>query len=215
MNGSNVDALIIDFGGVLTTPLQDALAGFAEALGIELQDLVRVALGLYTGTDDRLVHDFETGAISEEEFAEGFAARLEEASGVQVPPEGLVQRMFAVDLEEDMWSAVETIKSAGFKTALLSNSWGTSLYPRTRLAGIFDSLVISGEVGMRKPDPRIYALALEQIEVEAQRSVFVDDHPGHLAAATALGMATILHRSPEETIAELESVFGVSLVGQR
>lgn len=215
MNGSKLDALIIDFGGVLTTPLQDALAGFAEGLGIELQDLVRVALGLYTGTEDRLVHDFETGVISEEDFAQGFVARLQEASGVRVPPEGLVQKMFAVDLEEDMWSAVEAIKSAGFKTALLSNSWGTSLYPRARLADVFDSLVISGEVGLRKPDPRIYALALDRIEVEAQRSVFVDDHPGHLAAASALGMSTILHRSPGETIAELESVFGVSLVDQR
>lgn len=215
MNGSNIDALVIDFGGVLTTPLQDALAGFAEGLGIELQDLVRVALGLYTGTEDRLVHDFETGVILEEDFAQGFAARLQEASGVRVPSEGLVQKMFAVDLEEDMWSAVEAIKSAGFKTALLSNSWGTSLYPRARLADVFDSLVISGEVGMRKPDPRIYALALDRIDVEAQRSVFVDDHPGHLVAASALGMSTILHRSPGETIAELESVFGVSLVDQR
>jgi putative hydrolase of the HAD superfamily len=215
MNGSNVDALIIDFGGVLTTPLQDALGVFAERLGIELQDLVRVALGLYTGTEDQLVHDFETGAISEEDFAKGFAARLQEASGVRVPPEGLVQKMFAVDLEEDMWSAVATIKSAGFKTALLSNSWGTSLYPRARLTELFDALVISGEVGMRKPDPRIYALALERIQVEPPRSVFVDDHPGHLAAATALGMSTILHRSPGDTIAELESAFGVRLVDQR
>ena len=154
MNGSNIDALIIDFGGVLTTPLQDAMAVFAESQGIELQDLVRVALGLYTGTEDRLVHDFETGAISEEDFAKGFAARLQEASGVRVSPEGLVQRMFAVDLEEDMLSAVGAVKAAGFKTALLSNSWGSSLYPRARLAVLFDALVISGEVGMRKPDPR-------------------------------------------------------------
>lgn len=215
MNGSNIDALIIDFGGVLTTPLQDALGVFAERSGIELQDLVRVALGLYTGTEDRLVHDFETGAISEADFATGLAARLQEATGVRVSPEGLIQKMFAVDLEEDMLSAVATVKASGFKTALLSNSWGSSLYPRARLADLFDSLVISGEVGMRKPDPRIYELALERIQVEPPRSVFVDDHPGHLAAARTLGMLTILHRSPKETIAELESVFGVRLVDQR
>lgn len=215
MNGSNIDALIIDFGGVLTTPLQNALASFADELGIELQDLVRVALGLYTGTEDRLVHDFETGAISEVDFAEGFAARLEEASGVRVSPEGLVEKMFAVDLEEDMLSAVATVKAAGLKTALLSNSWGSSLYPRERLTELFDSLVISGEVGMRKPDPRIYALVLDRIHVEPHRSVFVDDHPGHLAAARELGLLTILHRSPAETIAELESLLGVGLLGQR
>ena len=119
MSGSKIDALVIDFGGVLTTPLQDALAAFGEETRIELQDLVRVALGLYTGTEDRLVHDFEIGAISEEEFGAGLATRLQKATGVRVSPHGLVARMFAVDLEENMLSAVAAIRGAGFKTTLL------------------------------------------------------------------------------------------------
>ena len=217
MSEPNIDALVIDFGGVLTTPLQDALAAFAEEVGIELQDLVRVALGLYTGTDDPLVHDFEVGAISEGEFEAGLATRLQVTTGVRVSPQGLIARMFAVDLEEDMLYAVAAIKGAGFKTALLSNSWGSSLYPRARLVDLFDEVVISGEVGMRKPDPRIYALALERIQVAPQRSVFVDDHPGHLAAAHDLGLMTLLHRSPRQTIEELEALLGVDLrdEGQR
>ncbi|MDQ5816065.1 MAG: HAD family phosphatase [Actinomycetota bacterium] len=217
MSESNVDALVIDFGGVLTTSLQDALAAFAESAGVELQDLVRVALGLYTGAEDPLVHDFEIGAISDEEFGAGLSARLHEVSGVRVSPYGLVARMFAVDLEEDMLSAVAAIRRAGFKTALLSNSWGSSLYPRDRLVDLFDAVVISGEVGMRKPDPRIYALALERIQVAPQRCVFVDDHPGHLAAARDLGLMTLLHRSSQETIEALETLLGVELrdEGQR
>ncbi|MDQ3620806.1 MAG: HAD family phosphatase [Actinomycetota bacterium] len=217
MSEPNIDALVIDFGGVLTTPLQDALAAFAKEVGIELQDLVRVALGLYTGTEDPLVHDFEIGVISEEEFEAGLATRLQEATGVWVSPQGLIARMFAVDLEEGMLSAVAAIKEAGFKTALLSNSWGSSLYPRSRLVDLFDEVVISGEVGMRKPDPRIYALALERIQVAPHRSVFVDDHPGHLAAAHDLGLMTLLHRSPQQTIEELEALLGVNLrvEGQR
>ena len=217
MSESNIDALVIDFGGVLTTPLQDALAAFAKEAGIELQDLVRVALGLYSGAEDPLVHDFEIGAISEEEFAAGLATRLQEATGVRVSPRGLVARIFAVDLEEDMLFAVAAIKKAGFRTALLSNSWGSSLYPRSRLVDLFDEVVISGEVGMRKPDPRIFALALERIQVAPQRSVFVDDHPGHLAAAHELGLMTLLHRSPQQTIEELEELLGVNLrdEGQR
>ena len=211
MSGSNLDALVIDFGGVLTTPLQDALAAFAEGAGIELQDLVRVALGLYSGAEDPLVHDFETGAISEEEFEASLARRLQEASGVRVSPDGLVARMFAVDLEEDMLTAVGKVKGAGRKTALLSNSWGASLYPRSRLTDLFDTMVISGEVGIRKPDPRIYALALERIQVAPERSVFVDDHPGHLATASELGLVTVLHRSPQETIHQLEGLLGLEL----
>ena len=70
---------------------------------------------------------------------------------------------------------------------------------------------------MRKPDPRIYALALERIRVAPRRSVFVDDHPGHLAAAREVGLMTILHRSPQETIEELEALLDVKLrdEGQR
>ncbi|HYN37147.1 MAG TPA: hypothetical protein VEV82_09260, partial [Actinomycetota bacterium] len=70
---SEFEALVIDFGGVLTTPMQDAMVRFSDELGIELQDLARIALGAYSGGEDHLVVDFETGRISEEEFATVFA----------------------------------------------------------------------------------------------------------------------------------------------
>jgi epoxide hydrolase-like predicted phosphatase len=204
-------ALIVDFGGVLTTPLQDAMIEFASELGLELQDLARVALAAYTGSEDSLVTDFETGRISEEEFSTAFAARLTEVSGSEVQAEGLVGRLFRMRLEESMFEAVAAAKSAGFRTGLLSNSWGTDVYPRHRFEGLFDEVVISGEVGMRKPDPAIFELMTEKIGVPAPESVFVDDHPGHLQAAVEHGMITVLHRTPAETISELEALLGVSL----
>lgn len=207
------EALILDFGGVLTTPLQDAMAVFADEIGIELQDLVRVALAAYAGQEDSLVTKFETGHIGEEEFARELAQRLTDVSGRSVAPEGLVGKVFSgLSLEEEMFDAVAKARAAGLKTALLSNSWGVELYPRRRIGEVFDVTVISGEVGLRKPDPQIFQFTVDKLGVEASACVFVDDHPGHLQAALELGMTTVLHKSPRETLAELEKLLSLQLL---
>ena len=191
--------------------MQDAMVKFAEELDIELQDLVRVSLAAYSGENDPLVTDFETGKISEDEFAAGFAERLSKVTGKEVDPQNLVRRIFRLDLEERMLTAVADARRAGLKTGLLSNSWGTTYYPRDRLDPLFDVIVISGEVGLRKPDPAIFELTLEKLGIDPGRAVFVDDHPGHLAVALEIGMTTILHRSPEQTIEELGRLTGIGL----
>ncbi len=204
--------LIVDFGGVLTTPLQDAMAQFAEEHGIELQDLVRAALRAYSGGDDDLVVRFETGDLTEAEFALAFARRLTDITGTEIAADRLVERLFGtLKLEDDMITAVERARSAGLKTALLSNSWGLGLYPREVLDRICDVIVISGEVGLRKPDPAIFTMTTEKLDLEPDVCVFVDDHPGHLKAAGEAGMTTVLHRTPRETISQLEELLGLSL----
>ena len=205
-------ALIVDFGGVLTTPLQDAMAGYAKSLGIELQDLVRVALRAYAGEDDNLVTGFETGRVPEEEFAVAFAERLSEVTPAPVDPATVVDGLFAgMGLEDEMIEAVAAARAGGLKTALLSNSWSLRHYPRARFDGIFDVTVISGEVGLRKPDPAIYDLATERLAVAPEECVFVDDHPGHLKAAVARGMTTVLHKTPKQTIEELRDLLQIEL----
>jgi putative hydrolase of the HAD superfamily len=206
------EALIVDFGGVLTTPLQDAMVAFAAAHGIELQDFVRAALGVYAGGDDPLVTDFETGRISEHDFSIAFAARLRETCGVTVGSDGLLERIFGtLRLEEPMLEAVRNARRAGLRTALCSNSWGTDLYPSELFPDMFDVVVISGEVGLRKPDAQIFELTIQRLGVAPQASVFVDDHPGHLRAAAELGITTVLHKDPAATIAELEVLLGIPL----
>lgn len=202
------DALIVDYGGVLTTSIQDSMQVFASEEGIELQDLARIALAAYVEGDDDLVTAFETGRMSEEAFSLEFAQRLALATGKEIDPERFVARMFGgVRLEEGMLETVAATRSAGFKTALLSNSWGLSGYPRERFVELFDVVVISGEVGMRKPQPEIFHFTAEKLDVGPAKCVFVDDHPGHLNAALAEGMTTVLHRSPAETIPQLEELF--------
>jgi epoxide hydrolase-like predicted phosphatase len=207
------DALALDFAGVMTSPLHEALGKFSAESGIELQDLLRACLGAYAGLDDPLVVGFETGRVSEPDFATAFAKRLNTLSGKQVSSERLVERLFRVRLEEEMFAAVAAVRSAGLRTGLVSNSWGSAMYPRARLQATFDAVVISGEVGFRKPDPAIFRLVLDRLGVVAERCIFVDDEPAHLTAAAGLGMVTVLHHRPETTIAELERLLRVTLSG--
>ncbi len=200
---TSFDALIVDFGGVLTSPLQDALARFAADLGIELHDLVRVALAAYSGGDDNLVVDFETGRISEEDFAVGFAERLSRASGRPVDPEGLVQRIFRLEIEESMLELVAEARAAGYRTGLCSNSWGTRLYPRDRLEPIFDVIVISGEVGLRKPDPAIFELTLSRLGLPAESCVFIDDLEPNVVGAREVGMHAVHFRDTEQALGDV------------
>lgn len=205
-------ALVVDFGGVLTTPIQDSMEAFSNELGIDFDDFLRVALRAYVEGDDDLVYAFEKGEISEGEFSMRFAQRLAQETGKEIDPERFVQRMFGgMRLEEGMLDAVGKARAAGFKTGLLSNSWGLSGYPRARLAEIFDDVIISAEVGMRKPDPAIFELSVTRLGVEPTAAIFVDDHPGHLKAAAEAGMTTVLHRSPAQTIEELERLLELSL----
>jgi putative hydrolase of the HAD superfamily len=205
------DAVIFDFGGVLTSPLIEALDGFASETGIELQDVVRAALGAYAGLEDQLVTDFEIGRIGEKEFSERFAARLESLTGRAVAPEGLVARMFRLRLEETMFGAVARLRRAGIKTALVSNAWGEGLYPRARLEAIFDAVLLSNEVGLRKPDPDLFRLAAQRLNVAPGRCIVVDDHPGHLEVAAREGMTPVLHVSPQRSIDELEELLAIGL----
>jgi epoxide hydrolase-like predicted phosphatase len=110
-----------------------------------------------------------------------------------------------------MLDAVHRARRAGIRTGLISNSWGTRRYDRTLLDRLFDGIVISGEVGMRKPTPEIYEMGAERIGVAPADCVFVDDLPFNLKPAQQLGMAAVHHTDAAATIDELERLLGVGL----
>jgi putative hydrolase of the HAD superfamily len=107
--------------------------------------------------------------------------------------------------------AVVMAKRQGIRTGLISNSWGATNYELDRFPEMFDGWVISGDEGMRKPDPKIYELGAERIGLTPEDCVFVDDLKGNLKPARAMGMATVHHTSAEETIPQLEDLLGVKL----
>jgi epoxide hydrolase-like predicted phosphatase len=129
-----------------------------------------------------------------------FERRLGAVLGVE--PEGLADRLtHDVRPDAEMLDAVRRFHDAGVKTALVSNSWRETDYDVDEL---FDAIVLSGRLGIRKPDPRIYQHAAELLAIPPSRCVFVDDLGGNLKPAKALGMTTILHTAAASTIAELE-----------
>jgi epoxide hydrolase-like predicted phosphatase len=202
---SRRDGLLVDFGGVLTSNVFDSFADFCRAEGLE-PDTVRDRF-MHDAGARALLGDLECGRMTEAEFEPRFGELL----GVE-RSDGLIDRLFAgMRPDEPMLAAVAAAKRAGVRTGLVSNSWGQGRYDRSRFDELFDLAVISGEVGMRKPDPRIYALAAERLGVPPDRCVFVDDLPGNLKPAREIGMATVAHRDADTTIAELEGLLGLSL----
>jgi epoxide hydrolase-like predicted phosphatase len=198
-------ALLLDFGGVLTTPVWDSFAAFCRDQGLE-EDAVK---RLFREDPEALsdLRDLETGRIQEAEFERRFAKRLGLADG-----NDLIDSMFrGMEPDARMVEATRRVREAGIRTGLVSNSWSTSHYDRGMLGQIFDQLVISGEVGMHKPEPEIYRLAAERIGVEPARCVFVDDLRENCEGAEAVGMTAVRHRSTEETLSRLEELLGVDL----
>jgi epoxide hydrolase-like predicted phosphatase len=109
-----------------------------------------------------------------------------------------------------MIEAVRRARAARIRTGLISNSWGLGIYDRAPTE-LFDASVISGEVGLHKPQPEIFELACERLGVKPAESVFVDDLRENCVGAEAVGMTAVLHRSSAETIARLEDLLGVDL----
>jgi putative hydrolase of the HAD superfamily len=193
--------LIVDYGGVLTTDVFASFRAFCEAEGLP-PETVRDRFRSDPEARE-LLAALETGALATPEFEPRFAALLE------VESERLVDRLFGgMEPDEAMIDGVRAARGAGVRTAMLSNSWGdTTHYDRPLLEELFDGWVISSEVGLRKPDPAIYALAAARIGLEPDECVYVDDLPGNLKPARALGMATVLHRGDAAaTLAEIRGL---------
>jgi len=195
--------LLIDFGGVLTTNVFASFAAFCVAEGLEPETMRRAFRG--DDTARQLLFDLETGAIEPQRFSVALADRL----GLPDPTD-LPQRLFAqVRADEAMIAEVRALHDRGVRTGLVSNSWGdATAYDRELFAEIFDGVVISSEVGLRKPDPEIYLLGARTIGLEPAECVFVDDLGGNLKPAAALGMATIKHVEAASTIPQLRELLG-------
>jgi epoxide hydrolase-like predicted phosphatase len=198
-------ALIVDYGGVLTTDVFASFNRFCAAEGLA-PETVRERF-LHHPEARSLLEQLETGKLREADFEPRFAAVLE------VEPERLIDRLFgSMEPDHAMLDGVRAARRAGIRTGMLSNSWGDDRYDVAQLEELFDGWVISAHVGMRKPDPAIYPLAAERIGVAPEQCVYVDDLPGNLKPARAIGMATVVHRGDAaQTLAEAGEHLGVSL----
>lgn len=197
--------LLVDFGGVLTTNVFDSFRAFCEREGLDPDTVKRLFR-----EDPRALGELrklEKGEVTEEEFAQRFGPIV----GVS-DTDGLVDRLFAgMEPDEAMIGAVRKARSGGVRTGLISNSWGHGRYDRSTFPELFDGVVISGEVGLHKPEPEIFELGADKVGLAPDDCVFVDDLRENCEGAEAIGMTALLHRGADTTLPELERLLGVEL----
>ena len=199
-----LSGLLVDFGGVLTTNIWASFDAFCELEGLDRGTVLEMFRG--DGEALALLRRLERGEVADVDFETQFGAML----GIEVTTD-LTSRLFAgLTPEARMIEAVKAARAAGIKAGLISNSWGTGIYERAPME-IFDATVISGDVGLHKPEPEIYRLGAERIGKAPEDCVFVDDLRENVAGAECVGMTAILHREPTETIERLEELLGVAL----
>jgi epoxide hydrolase-like predicted phosphatase len=210
--------LIVDWGGVLTMPIHTAVRNWLSVSGVDHDHYGAVLRRWVEPLASELspVHRLERGELAVEEFEQLLSAALAHEGSI-VEAQGLVGTMLA-DLaiyEDSMTSLVTRAHAAGIRTGLLSNSWGNE-YDRSDWHEMFDVVVISGEVGMRKPERKIFELALDRIGLPAGECAFIDDMAHNVAAASQAGLVGIVHRTFDETAGELEALFpGAGWIHQR
>lgn len=204
--------LVVDWGGVLTAAVPQAIRAWAEAEGVDV-DIYRLALQEWGFGPDQTgpAAALERGEITVVEFETLLAAEFERR-GATVEGAGLLSRMLAgLEVPEPrMFEVVRRAKAAGLATGLLSNSWGNS-YDRAGWDELFDVVVISGEVGMRKPEARIFDHTARLLGLPARACVMVDDLEHNVEAAQTAGMTAVLHREVDATVAELAGLLRLDL----
>ncbi|CAL1534333.1 unnamed protein product [Lymnaea stagnalis] len=207
-------AVIFDMGGVIIASPFQMFNDFEKKNGLQNGSLSRVIVG---GGPDGSWAQLEMGKINLTQFAQSFSRELSKQAGKDVDVSTLVKglRSDKVTPFPIMLEAIKCVKAEGIKTALLTNNWFIDdIKTKTILLAersLFDVVVESCRVGYQKPQPQIYQRCLQELQLQPEETVFLDDLGHNLKAAQALGIGTIKVTSPEQGVAELEQVLGVSL----
>jgi putative hydrolase of the HAD superfamily len=203
------DVLISDFGGVLTTPLQEGLRAYQEEAGLSLEELGTAMARATEEHGDHPLFMLERGEIPETEFG----ARLERHLGARFDVDRM-RTLFFDRLEPNtpMIELVRELRGRGIRAALLTNNvreweplWRSKL---PEIDELFEVVVDSAFVGVRKPDPAIYSLTLKRLGgVGPERCVFVDDLDVNCETARELGMTAVRFESADQAIPEVRAAF--------
>jgi epoxide hydrolase-like predicted phosphatase len=205
------DAVLFDFSGVLVDSAFDAMRGLGGD-GVDGERMLELLLGPYDRDTDHPWHRVERGELP---IADWLAEVQKNAAaeGIEVDFGRLSTWFAELVPRPEMLELVRRLRTTGYRTALVTNNVreaGDSWRALMPLDELFDVVVDSCEVGMRKPDPRIYELTLDRLGVEPARAVFLDDHPGNVAGAQRAGLAAVLVRDPQTAIADLDALLAAS-----
>jgi len=213
---SAIAAVVFDIGGVVQDSPLHAIARYERERGLSPNAINRVVVAAgEEGAWARL----ERGELTVQTFCGPFEADCR-AHGIAVDGRVLMARIAGATVPRPlMLEAIRRLRAAGLRVAALTNNWvaetpaaAASETVKSRLAAHFDVFVESAVVGLRKPDPRIYALVCDKLGVEPARVAFLDDIGRNLKPARELGMATIKVDDPEQALRELGALLGLDLV---
>lgn len=202
---TTVDAILFDYGGVLTGPVRHSIAAWLADDRIEPASFSRTLRAWLSrdAADGTPIHRLETGELAVADFEEVFAAELRRTDGRPVVADGILGRLFAgMRPDESMFALAAELRGHGLRVGLLSNSWGNT-YPRGRIYALLDPVVISGEVGLRKPHAAIYEHALDRLGISADRVLFIDDAEPNVLGARRVGLQALLYVDAVSTRAAL------------
>jgi putative hydrolase of the HAD superfamily len=206
---SRIRAVISDFGGVLTNPLWEAFAGWNKRVGADPGVL---GMALQTAAEERGEHplyELERGQITEDEFTAIVQAQLPG----EIQLKGFRDIYFShLHPNEPMIDLMRDLRGRGVRMAMLTNNvreWEPLWRAKLPVDEIFEVVVDSAFVGMRKPEREIYELTLERLgDVRADECVFVDDVDVNCHMATELGMTAVHYVSPDQAIPEIRAAVG-------
>jgi len=205
-------AVICDFGGVLTTPLLDSFASFHERSGVAPEDLGRAMAAVAARDGAHPLFELEVGRMTEADFLAKVQAEVERERGEEVAMGRFTEVYFeALRPNEAMVELMRELRDEGYRMALLTNNvreWESRWRALLPIDEIFELVIDSSHVGMRKPDPEIYELTLERLGdgITAAECLFIDDIPGNVDAARELGMSAVQFRDNDETLPEIRSL---------
>ncbi len=211
---ARVKAIISDFGGVLTSPMIDGFRAFEQASGVSLQQLGAALAALEADRGAHPLFELETGRISEPDFLHTLGVRLSEELGRPVELGGFGERYFEhLHPNAEMIEYMRALRARGHKMAICTNNvreWEPLWRAMLPVAEIFQVVVDSAFVGVRKPDAQIYQLTLERLEVPAAAAVLVDDIELNCVAARELGLRAVWFRSTEQAIRDIEQALSAA-----
>ncbi|HYP55040.1 MAG TPA: HAD family phosphatase [Solirubrobacterales bacterium] len=210
MADGHIEAVISDFGGVLTTPLVQSFMAFQDETGISTEILGKAMQAATEANGQNPLFEMERGEISEEEFLVHLTDALEPLLGHRPEMHRFKEIYFeALQPNPPMIELMRELKAAGYLMAMLTNNvreWEPLWRSMLPVDEIFETVVDSAFVGCRKPESRIYAITLERIGLPAESCLFVDDVKVNCEGAERAGIAAVHFQDTEQAIAEIRSL---------
>jgi putative hydrolase of the HAD superfamily len=206
---SRVEAIISDFGGVLTSPLLESFVGLMQASGVSLESVGQAMAAIAEREGSNPLFELETGRMTEAAFFGSIEDELSARAGSPVELDGFGERYFQqLKPNERMIEYMRELRGRGHKMAICTNNireWEARWRAMLPVDEIFDVVVDSAFVGCRKPEPRIYEITLERLGARPEAALFIDDVELNCDGARKFGMRAVRFRSTEQAINEIEA----------